>query len=101
MSDVGNISEQVDLATEFVDSLLDSDECNLMNRSETLFTEGIREFDSEQMKSLTGRAYDLWADGVRTGGQLTWQEELKPVLNENGATIWVKNDHVSKYNLSS
>ena len=101
MSDVGNISEQVDIATEFVDSLLDSDECNLMNRSETLFTEGIREFDSEQMKSLTGRAYDLLADGVRTGGQLTWQEELKPVLNENGATIWVKNDHVSKYNLSS
>ena len=60
----------MDIATEFVNSLL---ECNLMICSETLFTEVIREFDSEQMKSMTGRAYDLLADGVCTGGQLTWQ----------------------------
>lgn len=97
---IENVSEQVEIATEFVNSLLDSDECTMINCSETLFTEGIQEFDNEVLRTLTGRAYDLLADGVRTGGQLTWQEELKPVLNENGATIWVKNDHVSKYILS-
>ena len=97
---VGNISEQVNIAGEFVDSLLEADHCALINRSETLFTDGIREFDNEQMKSLTGRAYDLLADGARTGGQLAWQAELRPVLNENGATIWVKNNYASRYNLT-
>jgi hypothetical protein len=97
---VGNISQQVEIATEFVDSLLDSEQCDLINRSETLFTEGVQEFDDERMKHLTGSAYDLLADGVRTGGQWTWQDELKPVLNEHGVTVWVKNNHVSQYTLS-
>ena len=100
MPNIENLSKQVAIATQFVDSLLDTVQCHLINRSETLFTDGTQDFDSEQMKSLTGQAYDLLADGVRTGGQLSWQDELKPVLNENGATIWVKNDHVPRYNLS-
>lgn len=98
IANLENKSEQVTAATEFVDSLLNSTECHLINQSETLFTDGTREFDSALLKSLTGRAYDLLADGVRTGGaQRMWQEELTPVLNEHGATIWVKNDHVSRY----
>ena len=100
MPNIENLSKEVAIATHFVDSLLDTVQCHLINRSETLFTDGTQDFDSEQMKSLTGQAYDLLADGVRTGGQLSWQDELKPVLNENGATIWVKNDHVPRYNLS-
>lgn len=101
VSNLGNLAEQVNVAAEYVDSLLESAQCNLINQSESLFTDGVRAFDNEQLKLLTGRAYDLIADGVRsTGGQWSWQDELKPVLNENGATIWVKNDHISRYNLS-
>ena len=69
----------------------------LINQAESLFNDGFQVVDHESMKSLTGRAYELLATGVRTGGQLTWQEELKPVLNENGATLWVKNEYVKQY----
>jgi hypothetical protein len=97
--DVSNLSQQVEMAAEFVDSLLDTDQCSLINQAETLFTEGTQEFNNEQLKTLTGQAYDLLADGVRTGGQLRWKEELKPVMNANGATIWVKNEYVDRYSI--
>ena len=78
-------------------SLLDFPQRELINQAESLFNDGFQVVDHESMKSLTGRAYELLATGVRTGGQLTWQEELKPVLNENGVTLWVKNEYVKQY----
>jgi hypothetical protein len=98
---VDKLSEQVLIAAQFVDSLLEANESALINTAETLFTNGVQEFDSVQLKTLTGRAYEMLADGVRTGGQLTWKDELKPVLNENGATIWVKNEYTDRYNLNA
>ena len=97
LSNFVNISEQVDIANEFVDSLLDANESNLINESEQFFTNGTKQVDHEQIKTLTGPAYDYLADGVRSGGQSNLQEEMTPVLDEHGAIIWVKHEYSHKY----
>lgn len=98
---IGNMSDPVQMAEEFVDSLLDTQQCALINAAANTFLDGKQlHLDSNtQIKELTGQAYELLADGVRTGGQSAWKDELKPVLNEHGTTIWVKNVHVDDYKL--
>lgn len=91
------LENQLAIWTVFVDSMLEKADQKLMDTVETLFTEGADDFDSERVKALTGTAYELLADGVRTGGQLGWQAELKPVLNDHGTQIWVKNEFVDRY----
>lgn len=98
-----SLAEQLNIETEFIDSLLEKTDQLFLDSSESLFTDGVSDFDSDRMKTLTGPAYDLLADGVRTGGQLGWQDEMKPVMNTNNARIWVKNEFVThrNYNVPS
>jgi hypothetical protein len=96
------LSEQLSVMKDFVDSLLEDAAKNLLDSWEeatnTAITEGtISDTDISEVRSLTGPPYDMIAQKVNKPKRSQWKESMTPVINHNGHPIWVKNEYQHLY----
>ncbi len=91
----GEAPKKLNEASNFIDAFLDAGAKNALDDAGRSCLDGNFEIDRSSVKELVGPAYDLIARKANEPRKSYWKDLIRPTLNAEGTTIWVKKEFVN------
>ena len=94
------IHNQLDAFSDFVNDVIDSEECKALEGISENLKEGhaLDEHQRNKLATFTGSAYATLAEKATKDKRSAWMTKMTPVLDETGGEMrYIKNEYVADY----
>ncbi len=93
MSLLPPLGPEISSVTDFINTVLDAGARNILDQAKN-YMDGNLDVDTSRFQELVGPAYSLIAEKTNKPKMSAWKEVLRPILKDEGTTIWVKKEFV-------